>query len=112
MTDTVTTLSPIGLILLFGLGKLIARFVVVYRRNNLAAGCAALVSTAGCILWGWSGLAAFIAGTLLGAWIWVHQIRRANANVSRAQNPSVRYEPHPGSTAPYFAHHRMKRCRG
>ena len=68
-----------GLSALFLLARGTVPFTVVYRRHNLAACAAVALFCAGAYLWGWSGLGAFIAGTLSGGWRWLGQIRRTNA---------------------------------
>jgi len=82
--QTPKVLGALGPVVLFALAMLNTRYAVVYRRNNLAAVGAVAMATMGIYMWGWLGLAAFVAGTVLGAAEWVGEIRRANASVTPA----------------------------
>jgi hypothetical protein len=96
LTDVVT---PAGLIVLFGLAKATARYTITYRRNNVGICFSLALFAAGAYLWAWLGVSAFVAGIILGGWVWVSSIRSANDHLRTARRvpaPSaqlVRREP-------------------
>lgn len=71
--------------MVFLLARSTARFTVVYRRNNLAAVLALVLFAIAVLTFGWWGVVAFVAGTLIGAWEWAASIRRANENFARSR---------------------------
>lgn len=68
----------VGLALIFVAARLLARYAVIYRRNNLSVFIALSLSGAAIYMWGWLGLGAFIGGTLIGALTWIAEIESAN----------------------------------
>lgn len=77
-----------GLALTFVGARLLARYAVIYRRNNLSVVIALSLSGAAIYVWGWLGLWAFIAGTLFGAWTWISEIESANQKIHPTEVPT------------------------
>jgi len=69
---------------------------LTYRRNNLAAGLALVLFVCAVCVWGWLGLAAFTAGSLIGAWQRVRHINRANDCVLRSRTYKQTLRAWPG----------------
>ena len=89
MDSLTSSLSAVGLLVLFVLARHTVRFTLVYRRNNLAAGLTLVLFGTGVYLWGWLGFAAFTMGTLFGAWQWVASIAQANEGVTKRRSPAL-----------------------
>jgi TctA family transporter len=83
-----TMLTAAGLLVLFVLSRFMARYTVIYRRNNLAVAVGVLVSVLAFYLVGWWGLLAYAAGAMVGAWQWVAHVRRANERLRPARVPA------------------------
>lgn len=88
MTTIELFVAFVGLALVFMGARLLARYAVIYRRNNLSVLLALSLSGAAIYMWGWLGLWAFIAGTIYGTWTWISDIESANQQL---HSP----EPHP-----------------
>jgi hypothetical protein len=78
----------IGLASVFVGARLLARYAVFYRRNNLSVIIALSLSGVAIYMWGWLGLWAFIAGTVIGAWAWISDIEAANQQLHPTETPS------------------------
>ena len=77
--ETALALSPVaGAAVVFVLAFGTVRFAIVYHRNNLASGLAAVVFGTALYFFGWWALIAFTAGALSAAWQWAASIARAN----------------------------------
>ena len=74
-----------GLVLLFLLSKFMARYTIVYRRNNFGIAIAFALSAFAFYAWDWIGLLSFVLGNLAGAWTWISEVKSANARFDKLQ---------------------------
>ena len=95
MTTVGLIMAFVGLATVFLGARLLARYAVIYRRNNLSVLIALSLSGAAVYVWGWLGLWAFVTGTLFGAWTWISDIEAANQQLHPAepQSPEVSRKP-------------------
>ena len=74
-----------GLVLLFLVSKFMARYTIVYRRNNFGIVVALALSAFAFYAWAWIGLLIFVLGNVVGAWTWISEVKAANARFDRLQ---------------------------
>jgi hypothetical protein len=83
--ELAATFTWAGLVLLFLVAKFMARYTVVYRRNNVGIVVALALSAFAFYAWGWIGLLSFVLGNLVGAWTWISEVKSANARFDTLQ---------------------------